>query len=249
MYNFVKNQNQTSAKIAGFALLPFLFLLVSLGSIGTILAMEGLSAVRTTAAAQRGRAFDLQKRATAIAAAIPNSSPAIISHPEEDRFRTIRYNLSPLIVQGIPLTSQIEKTAVSCPPITADALTNFGCSAIPPSPHSLVTLNGGLHGSSVVIPETTVALYIRGSVKIQNLTILGSSLTISALGEISIDAVTAPKHPSPPLLLLSQIRQYKLPSIRPAGSTILTAESPQARLFIDSTLFPQRKTPMIGLGI
>ena len=248
MYTFVNNPNQTRAKITGFALLPFLFLLISLGSIGTILAMEGVSAVRTTAAAQRGRAFDLQQRAAAIAAAVPNSSQAIISHPEKERFRTIRYNLSPLIVQGIPLTSQIEKTAVSCPTITVDPLTNFGCSAIPPSPHSLVTLNGGLHGPSVIIPETTVALYIRGSVKIENLTILGSSLTISALGEISIDAVTAPKHPSLPLILVSQIRQYKLPSIRPAGSTILTAESTQARLFIDSTLFPQRKTPMIGLG-
>lgn len=248
MYAFVNKPRQIDSKVAGFALLPFLFLLVSISSIGTILTMEGVSAVRTTAAAQRGRAFDLQERAASIGASISPSAQPIISHAEGKRFRTIRYNLSPLVVQGIPLTSQIEKTSVSCPPATVDPLTNFGCAAVPPSRSSLITLNGGLHGSNVVIPETTSALYIRGSVKVQKLTILGPSLTISALGEIGIDSVLAPKHPSPSLLLVSQIRQYQLPSIRPPGSTILIAESPQARLFVDSAIFPQRKAPMIGLG-
>jgi len=248
MYAFVGKPRQIDPKVSGFALLPFLFLLVSLASIGTILAMEGVSAVRTTAAARRGRSFELQERAASIGAPVPPSPQPIISHPEGERFRSIRYNLSPLVVQGIPLTSQIEKTATSCPPITVDPMTHFGCAAVPPSRSSLITLNGVLHGTNVVIPETTLALYIRGSVKIQQLTILGSSLTISALGEIGIDSVLAPKHPSPSLLLVSQIRQYQLPSIRPLGSTILTAESPQARLFVDSALFPQRKAPIIGLG-
>lgn len=231
----------------GFAILPVLVLLVLLSSIATVLSIEAISATRTTAAAQQGRYFDLDERARVLAAPPGRSSTSMSIEPESTSFKKIYFSQTASVVSGIPRFSLIDASNVTCSFGQNDRLSSRTCSILPTREGPLTSITGGLHATHLKVPEGTRNLYVRGDVEVGTLTIQGSHLTVSAIGSIRIDVVDSPRNPPPSLLLISHQRQYRLPVARPIGGVVATAESRIAPTLLDTRIFPQRESMLIGM--
>lgn len=230
----------------GFALVPLLVLLILLGSITTIMMIEAVSATRHTEAARRGRRLDTERRTAAVTEVRNHSTRSLSISPLAPAYQIIRFHRGAFTPSGIPFSRYLDGS-LPCPTSSADPIATSVCTEISFTPGSLTNVSGGLNTPSLTVPATTRALYVRGTVRIGSLAILGPSLTISALGSITIGSTSSPRSSSPTLLLLSRIGQYQASSTKPGGTAVVPGTSPLAASLIDTSIFPQPQSTIMGM--
>lgn len=238
--------SQRLAQERGFALIPLLVLLTLLTSITTILTMETVSATRLTEAGRRSRRLDIARRAAAVTEMPDPQNRSLSMSPSTPGYQMIRFHRDSLPLSGIPLSRYLD-ASLPCSTAATDTISTHVCGAIPLNSGLFTSLSGGLSASTIVVPETIRFIYVRGNVRIDNLTITGPSLTMSALGSITIGSVSSLRRPPPTLLLLSRTDDYRTPATSPGNTAIVTGSSPLAASLIDTTVFPQPQGTIIGM--